>query len=315
MKDIRSFNLFDMVNDQLNSTTADPAAHMPPLPEDVGEFLGKLSMLQGVPVHYLIPNERFLQLTEVEINVDRHNKIVADHLVAGRADVQKITVERGALKLFYIDPEWVQCLLNGALSIADDDDVKLLTKAMEGNFAALVHYNEVKDQVKKQINGRYTPAEYENELKERLKQRNLVYGNPSPTDAQKNWSYTGFIIRSSVISTWTSVEIIAKGTIGKETDKALRVVRLDKLANNTVLCICEGVITEVEITQPAETIYLDTTQLQMGHVPQRNNGVLDITKIINPTPHLLNSKMADSATLTNTLLSKPLKTKLTIKRN
>jgi len=316
MSDINTFNLFNLVNEQLNSETADQAAHMPPLPEDAGEFLGKLSMLQGVPVHYLIPNERFLQLTEVEINVDGNNNMIKEGASLKGADAKKIIVERGALRLFYVDPEWVQCLLNGALSIADDDDKELLRKAMEGKFAALVHYNEVKEQVKNQINGLYTPKEYEYELKKRLAERNLVYNDPSPTQAQQEWTYTGFIIRSSVISAWTGVEIVASGTIGKKNNQALRVVRVDKLADNTVLCICEGVITEVEITQPAETIYLDTRQLSLTHVPQRgDDGVLDINKIVNPTSHLRHSKMADSATLTSILLSKPLKTKLTITRN
>jgi hypothetical protein len=315
MNDISTFNLFEMVNKELSSTTADPAAHMPALPEDVGEFLGKLSILQGVPVHYLIPNERFLQLSDVEIVVDKHNNILKEGAAANSADARKIIVERGALKLFYLDPEWIQCLLNGALSIADDDDKKLLSKAMEGKYAALVHYNQVKDQIKKQINGRYTPKEYEEELKKRLTGRNLVYGNPAPTDAQKDWAYTGFIIRSSVISSWTGVEVIASGTIGKKTNQPLRVVRVDKLADNTVLCICEGTITDVEITQPAETIYLDTRQLNLPGVPQRGNGILDINKIVNPTPHLLNSEMKNSAALTEKLLSKPLKTKLKIIRN
>ena len=117
------------------------------------------------------------------------------------------------------------------------------------------------------------------------------------------------------MSTWTGVEVVARGTIGKAKDQPLRVVRVDKLADNTVFCICEGIITEVEITQPAETIYLDTKQLKLASVPQRgNNGVLDISKIINPTPHLLHSKMENSAVFTENLLSKPLKTKLTIIR-
>ncbi|MEO7216114.1 hypothetical protein [Mucilaginibacter sp.] len=306
-----SFNLFADVKTKLDKPATTPT---PPLPDTAGEFLGKLSMLQGVPVHYLIPNERFLQINEVVVNLNKFGNIIPEESAENAASTIKI--EQGALKLFYIDPEWVQCLLNGALSVSADDGKELLGMAMKGDFAALVHYNEVKDGILRQISNRYTPAELEEELKKRLEERNLVYKSPTPSVAQTDWRYSGFIIRSSIISSWTGVEVIASGKL-KETDTTVsprRVIRVDKLANNTVLCICEGIITDVEITQPGETIYMDTKQLTTG-APQRERiGVLDISKIINPTPHLLHSQVENSAKLTESLLSKPLKTKLTITR-
>lgn len=283
------FNLFNLVSERLR-IAGETEKYMPPVPEEVSSFLGKLSMLEGVPLYNIIPSDKYLPKEETE------------------------NIEKGALRLFYLDPEWVAGLLSGALSLAGDTDNVLLTKAMDGIYAAEVHYNDTKEKIKRQITGLYTPAAFEEQLKARLAQKHLVYGDPSPTPAQSNWLYTGFFIRSSIISTWTSVEIVAKGTYDASEPVPRRVVKLEKLAHDTIFCICEGNITEIEITQPPETIHFDNKRLGKNPPMRSATGVLDISEIVKPRGLLMLGDGPTSAKLATKLLSEPLKSKLTITR-
>jgi hypothetical protein len=94
-------SLFDKLNtiDVLNNVR-----ELPPIPETVTSFLGRLFLLHGVPFHYLLPNEKLL--------------------------------EPESLKFFYIDREWVAALINGALSVGHEEVTKdYLEKAMSNYLA------------------------------------------------------------------------------------------------------------------------------------------------------------------------------------
>jgi len=307
----KKFNLFNLVSDKL----VDPKyarEHTPPIPEEVVNFLGKLSMLDGVPIHNIITTDKYLPKEDINLE-DEHGKLVLVNNMP-----QKI--EKGALRLFYIDPEWVECLLNGALSIAadttdaNDTNELLLSRAMDGVYAAQVHYNETKEKIKRQITGLYSPEQFEKQLSDRLFENNLVYGKPDPTPAQSNWLYTGFFIRSSIISTWKGVEVIAKGTYDAQPPVPRRVVKVEKVAADTLFCICEGNITDVEIVQPPETIHFDKKQLGNNPPMRSTAGVLDIAKIVKAQVTQSND-VPSSAEFAKKLLSLPLRSKLTINRN
>ncbi|MGH7121737.1 MAG: hypothetical protein ACREFP_22560 [Acetobacteraceae bacterium] len=77
---------------------------MPALPEDARTWLGRLTLLYGVPFQYLVPDEKMLQAE--------------------------------SLRFFYVDPLWMEALFDGALSIGRPEDVRrLLNKAMAGTYA------------------------------------------------------------------------------------------------------------------------------------------------------------------------------------
>jgi hypothetical protein len=79
-------SLFDKLKENavLNEVRA-----LPPIPETVTSFLGRLFLLHGVPFHYLFPDEKLL--------------------------------EPETLKFFYIDREWIAALINGALSVGHEE--------------------------------------------------------------------------------------------------------------------------------------------------------------------------------------------------
>lgn len=291
-----AFNLFDKVEKKLAEMCA--TKHMPPIPGVITEFLGKLSLLDGVPIHNLVPDERYLPLIKPQ---------------------KPEEIEEGALRFFWLDPEWISFLLNGALSISDDTDVEtqktqgnieslLLEKAMKGEYTAELFYSETKERIKRQLAGSYLPAEFEKELKKRLEEKQLKYGEPVPTVAQQNWCYTGFFIRSTLISSWAGIEITA---YSQDNDtQRLQVIKLERVATDTVYCICEGIIGSIQITQPPETTHFDVEILDDVPLRETGSNVLDIKKILKVTK----DDPSNSAILAEKLMAQPLKIKLIVNR-
>jgi hypothetical protein len=268
----------------------------PDVPADVRSFLGNLGMLNGVPIYYLIPDERFLPMQTATLN---------NH-----------PVEQGAFKFFWLDKEWIECLMDGALSIGGDSDRELvLTKAMGGNYVAEVYLQGKKDRLTKQLYGSYPPEMFKDEYNSRL-QKYLNNGQPEPTRAQNNWCYTGFLMRSSLISAWPGIEVTAQGVDPNEegqpgaVTRPLQLIRMDLIAPDTLFCICEGIISEVEIKQPAEALHfgitddykVDNKLLSVTAADSVcSGGVIDVIKLA------ADLGVTNSAQLARQMVAKPLK--------
>lgn len=287
-----AFDLFKEVNTQLSNTSINQSADMPDIPQEVRAFLGNLGLLKGIPVHYLIPNEYYLPKTLIVSNGE--------------------PIEQGSLKLFWLDKEWIECLIDGALSIGGPEyrDL-LLTKAMAGNYAAEVFYEETKEQIKKQLTGVYNSQDFANELNSRLKRKNITIleGKPMPTVAQSNWCYTGFFMRSVLIASWVGVEVVAKGKDPNVTGtnnavRPLQVVRLERVADDTIFCVCEGIISEIDVIQPPETVHFGITP--PAAIAGRAKGVMDIKNMGGKTT---------AANFAKTSIAKPLTVHLNINWN
>ncbi|MGV3588906.1 MAG: hypothetical protein ACO1OF_18010 [Adhaeribacter sp.] len=309
-----AFDLFEGVTAQLNRTDRDVFQDMPEIPQAVRLFLGQISLLQGIPLHYLIPDEKFIPKTTVTTSVSG----------------DETEIEKGSIRLFMLDKEWIECLLDGALSIGNVSDREiLLAKAMAGNYAAEVFYTDTKEKIKKQLYGLYTPSDYETILNQKLADKHIQLfdnGQPKPTESQNNWRYSGFIMRSAIIAQWVGVQVVAAGRGSDEngnkleTITPLQVVRFERLAPDTIFCICEGIITNIEITQPAETIHFGVSEDSSGKYKVQNNpipfkntaGVIDIEALQGLLPGRASGKLPfnDSANFANNMLSKPLKVKM-----
>lgn len=244
------YNLFAHLKDQLDGNTHfNPLEFAPEVPPEVRLFLGRLSMLQGVPPEYLVPDEKLLPKFR---------------LVNGEQE------EYGSLRFFWIDPAWIECLLDGALSVGPEADRKyLLTKAMAGHYLAEAFQKDLIERFKKQLSGSYTPEEFKTEMAERIKAKGIKLKEndfntiASPTPAQRDWRFTGFLLRSSLISGWRGLEIEVKGkdmlTDADSTIRTLQLVRMENIAPDTLFCLCEGVISTVTITQPPENLHFGLT--------------------------------------------------------
>jgi hypothetical protein len=197
---------------------------------------------------------------------------------------------------------------------------------MAGNYAAQVFYNEKKEQIKQQLYGLYTPDEHEQELKLRLAKRHIRFtdsNQPMPTPAQTNWCYTGFFMRSILIASWIGLEIVAKGKDPNDpnatTDRSewpLQVIRFERISPDTIFCICEGIISEIELTQPSESVHFGITDKNGSYsindkpLPfKKVNGVIDIVTLAASS----NLNVNDGANMAKAMLAKPLKVKVNIK--
>ena len=247
-----AYNLFEDVAKELENFN--PEEYAPEIPKEIRLFLGRLSMLYDVPSQYLVPDEQLLQ-KEISNKKSETTKEGVE------------TEECGSLRFFFLDPEWIQCLLNGALSIGPLSDVKvMLTKAMGGLYLSEAFKLDVINRLKKQLSDSYSKEDFETEMKTRLNKK--MHGNqgkellkpPPPesiTSAQKNWRYTGFLLRSSLVSGWKGLEVQAKGkdTYDGKKIRELQIVRWERLADDTIFCLCEGFITEVVLIEPPEGLH------------------------------------------------------------
>jgi hypothetical protein len=91
--------LFDVIDSEAARTVV-----APPAPAAVTAFLGRLTLMHGVPFGYLVADARLLPPE--------------------------------SLKFFLIDPRWLDALIGGALSIGHGETSRLLLyKTVAGNFA------------------------------------------------------------------------------------------------------------------------------------------------------------------------------------
>lgn len=321
------YNLFTDLKKQLDDNTHfNLKAFEPDVPPEVRLFLGRLSMLHGLAPEYLVPDEKLLPKFREEKQHDG-----------------SVQVEYGALRFFWIDPAWIECLLDGALSVGPDADREfLLTNAMRANYMAEAFQKEQIERFKKQLSGSYTPAEFKAEMLARVKAKgiNIKGGDVTeiagPTNAQDNWRFTGFLLRSSLISGWRGIEIEVKG---KDTAsdppaaiRTLQLVRMERIAPDTLFCLCEGVITSVVIIQPPENLHFGlngdsdrnyfTKQLSgvstdkerqptTIDVPMRGKRVVNVTELIAGMNRAL-SVTANSAGFAMEMVSQPIRNEITV---
>ncbi|PKV50555.1 hypothetical protein ATE84_2614 [Aquimarina sp. MAR_2010_214] len=175
-------------------------------PQEITDFLGELYKLKGVPFSYLIPHEKYL--------------------------IKEGNLSSETLSLFYVDPYWVEALLDGALSIGRINNRKeLLTEAMSGTF--IKEYTE-------QI------------LEEVSKTEEDIEGTEV-----KRLNTTGFLLRSDLVSGWRGIEIKAYDN-HKNILPALRFQRIDK---DIFLGVFHGVISTIEIKQPYEGLHFGVNKV------------------------------------------------------
>ncbi|MGB8193415.1 MAG: hypothetical protein WCF67_15900 [Chitinophagaceae bacterium] len=324
------YNLFTDLKKQLDDNTHfNLNAFEPEVPPEVRLFLGRLSMLHGISPEYLVPDEKLLPKFREEKQND-----------------ETVKTEYGALRFFWIDPSWIECLLDGALSVGPDADREyLLTKAMRANYMAEVFQKEQIERFKKQLSGSYTPQEFKTEMLERVKAKGInIKGDDvneiaSPTNAQDNWRFTGFLLRSSLVASWRGIEIEVKG---KDTAadppvaiRTLQQVRMERIAPDTLFCLCEGIITSIVINQPPENLHFGLTgdsdtkhftrQLSgistdkkippaMIDVPmrgERGKRVINVAELMTGMNKVL-SATTDSAGFAMEMVSQPIRNEITV---
>ena len=194
--------------------------------QDIGEWLGRLLLLYGVPFNYLVPQESMLP-TE-------------------------------SIRFFYLDPGWMKCLLEGACSVGKsstlDDlfDQKLRNRLLDlaGPEAA-----EVRASVGKDLR----------ELWEQDKEREKAVLNWPLTgfllrsDLVEGWQGIEMQAWSEWEQDWevTEGKTSAQITLANDEKKSKRLqpLRIDRLAPDVMFCIFNGKVKHIEIKQPPEGLH------------------------------------------------------------
>ncbi len=130
-----------------------------------------------------------------------------------------------SIRFFYLDPGWMKCLLEGACSVGRSSTVdELLDQDLRNQF--LDYAGKKASQVRDGSKG------------------------------ELRWPLTGFLLRSLIVESWTGLEMKASGVDGKGNRlESLKPLRIDRLSPEIMLCIFNGKVTDIEITQPPEDLH------------------------------------------------------------
>jgi hypothetical protein len=165
------------------------------IPDNIVDWLAKLRLLNGVPFSYLVPDERILPPE--------------------------------SLRFFYLDPNWVTALIDGAFSIgrATVDDI-----ARDAAAHASVH----------------GPAMAAVKTLRQNPRRALVAENSSG-------AVTGFLLRSQVLKGWPRLQVNGYSDING--DHELDKFRLVRLSDEIMLALFDGELQMVAIHEPPEQLH------------------------------------------------------------
>ena len=177
---------------------ADPAVHQKIADlvaddlSDIAEWLARLLLLYPVPFNFLVPDERMF--------------------------------EPESLRFFYVDTNWTNALLDGALSLGLESSRQTFFQSIIRGLLFDAAMDAAKDL------------------------RASITGADPPSTQADQTLISGFLLRSTLVSGWPTLAIrpyLADGTM-------LRILRLDHLSPNVMLALFWGVPDYVEISEPQE---------------------------------------------------------------
>ena len=166
-----------------------------PFPEPIADWLTQLTLLYGVPFSYLVPDARLLPPE--------------------------------SLRFFYVDANWQDRLLDGALSIgaSSTGDTLLIQEVYQ---AASAQVQARQGQLRATLRG----------------------AAPTTGATTAGGTWTGFLFRSVVVSTWPGLEIYA--TAGAA---VVPIIRMDLITSDILLCIFNGLPDTVQFVEPGEGLH------------------------------------------------------------
>ncbi|WP_299210111.1 hypothetical protein [uncultured Dokdonia sp.] len=209
------------------------------IPEEVHSFLTELYKLNGVPFSYLVPHEFYLE---------------KEHLGKERP-------YSGTMAVFYLDPNWIEALLDGALSIG-----------------RLKNTDSILEQV---ISEGLIDGYVDQKSKENTKDIDVRVLN-----------VTGFLLRSDIVSGWRGLEILAYDI----DNNLLPALRFERIDDDIFLGIFNGNIASITVRQPFEglhfgvkmdanspeaTLYQKNLKNEDGSNLEIMDGTADVTSELN----------------------------------
>lgn len=206
------------VGSPLGAFLADPenlAAVVDGAPEpgpSVVDWLAELTLLYGVPFEYLIPDEAMLPMESI--------------------------------RFFYVDQNWVERLLDGALSIAVPVSG---ASGTHGLLPRLLLETHVK------------PAALGAAADVRAAKTQQAPSGSSAT-IPVTWPLAGFLIRSEIVSGWRGIEVRAEGSA--PADDVLPPLRFERIGPTVLLGLYNGPIGRLSFKHPPESFHFGVDGLE-----------------------------------------------------
>lgn len=165
--------------------------------KNICEWLANRVMLKGVPFETLVPDERMLPA--------------------------------GSIRFFYLDPNAVEAMIDGALSVG--------THSSRDTLYYAIMRGQIRDAV--------------NTLIHQLR-ANLLGQTPAAPPYQDT-PISGMLLRSPVVKGWPGLEVKAyNGTPDAIGTKKIPLLRMSHLSSDILLCLFDGVPEYVEMDEPSE---------------------------------------------------------------
>jgi hypothetical protein len=182
-------------NEPITGSEPAPANEQVKITDDLIEWIARLVLLYPVPFHYLVPHHSLLPAESV--------------------------------RFFHLDDNWVNALVDGALSIA--------VRNLDAQSAAS----------RAEIQSALSKIVYQHRL--RLQGKKPEW---NPAERYMETPKSGFLLRSRVVSGWPGVEVTAKTTAD---DQVLpKILRFDQIAEGVLFCLARGTVQEVTFREPRE---------------------------------------------------------------
>jgi hypothetical protein len=179
--------------------------------DELVEWLARAALLYPVPFQYLVPHASLLPPE--------------------------------SLRFFHVDDNWVDSLVDGALSVAvrGHADEGLAARAeMQSALSKIVYQHRLR----------------------------LQGGDPewNPSERYMDVPKSGFILRSSVVTDWPGVEVTMT-TDAPPSPHLPEILRLEQIADGVLFCLARGSIKQVTFREPREglTFGVDTDGNVQAH--------------------------------------------------
>ncbi|MFN8714099.1 MAG: hypothetical protein ACK5Z2_14725 [Bacteroidota bacterium] len=172
-----------------------------PMPESIKLWLARLALLYGVPFEHLVSNSSMLP-TE-------------------------------SIRFFYVDPNWTNALLDGALSVGTQTGSDYV---LQTNVAPSLR--------------RAVQAE------QRLVRRRLASAE-LPDDVEVTGAVSGLLLRSQLVSGWPGLQITPYADLDGVTP--IEIMRMERLSPDVMLCLFAEVPAMVVIREPKENLCFGVT--------------------------------------------------------
>ncbi|HEX8741662.1 MAG TPA: hypothetical protein VF712_00875 [Thermoleophilaceae bacterium] len=164
------------------------------LPDQIVEWLAQTALLEGVPFSNLVPDERMLPVESV--------------------------------RFFYLDPNWIDALIDGALSAG-----------IQSSRDSLLH-RLLRDPLHDAVDAAIV------EVRDKLR---AVPPNENPPPPG---SLAGFVLRSALVSGWPGLQVRAYSTA--DSAKPMKPLRLERVAPGVMIGIYPDVPVRLELNEPSE---------------------------------------------------------------